>query len=72
MNLQEIKNKIPRGGIKEIAKRCKLSYVTIVEFFNERKKVSPNTETKILSVTAEYLKQYKEARENAINALKYL
>lgn len=72
MNLQEVKNKIPHGGYKEISKRAKVNIVTISNFFNGKKSVSKSTENKILRATAQYLKDLKDEKAQLLTEINNL
>lgn len=72
MTIQQIKNKIPHGGLKEIAKRCKVHYITVISFFDGKKPVSERTRAKILTHTAEYLKELKQQQKKATKILNNL
>ncbi len=62
MDIKLIRKKLPYGGLIEISRRTKIHYVTIVDFFNGRKKFSERLETEILTATAEYLEELKPQR----------
>ena len=72
MNLQEVKNKIPHGGYKEISKRAKVNTITISNFFNGKKSVSKSTENKILRATAQYLKDLKDEKAQLLTEINNL
>lgn len=66
MDIQQIRNQLPLGAVKEIVKRSGINYATVQRFFRgEETKENLN----LMQVTAEYLKEYKEAKANAIQAL---
>jgi hypothetical protein len=66
MNIQEIRNQLPLGAVKEIVNRSGVQYATVQRFFRgEETKENLN----LLRVTAQYLKEYKEAKANAIQEL---
>ncbi|MFB9121561.1 hypothetical protein ACFFUE_10235 [Bergeyella porcorum] len=69
MNIEQLKKKIPHGGMKAIAKRSKIHYITIISFFNGKKTLSERLETKILTATAEYLEDLKKQKNNALERL---
>lgn len=66
MDIQKIKIQLPNGAIKEIAKRSGVHYATAQSFFagNQTKE-----NLNLMQVTAKYLKEYKEAKANAIQEL---
>lgn len=66
MKLQEIKNKVPRGGFKVIAENCGINAVTLSRFFNGRAKVSTDLKVKILNETANYLREIKDKEKLAL------
>lgn len=63
MNIQTLKTKMPHGAFREIASRCGVHYVTICNFFNEKKPVSQKTQNKILSETVKYLQNMKAEKQ---------
>lgn len=66
MNIQEIRNQLPLGAVKEIVTRSGVQYATVQRFFRgEETKENLN----LLRVTAQYLKEYKEAKANAMQEL---
>jgi hypothetical protein len=66
MDIQEIRNQLPLGAVKEIVKRSGINYATVQRFFR-------GAETKenlnLMQVTAQYLKEYKEAKDTAMQEL---
>ena len=72
MNIQTIKTKIPHGGYNEISKRAKVNKITICNFFNGKKSVSPQMETKILKDTAQYLQDLKDQKTELLNQINNL
>lgn len=66
MNIQEIKIQLPSGAIKEIASLSGVHYATVQSFFagNQTKE-----NLKLIRITAQYLKEYKEAKATAIQEL---
>ena len=66
MNIQEIKKGLPIGAMSEISKLSGVQYATVQRFFRgEETKENLN----LMRVTAQYLKEYKEAKANAIQEL---
>ncbi|MDY3319142.1 hypothetical protein PG637_08190 [Riemerella anatipestifer] len=65
MKIEELKKRIPRGGLKKIAKRSKLHYITVIDFFNGKKKLKEETKAELLIVTAKYLKELEAKKEKA-------
>jgi hypothetical protein len=66
MNIQEIRNQLPLGAVKEIVNRSGVQYATVQRFFRgEETKENLN----LIRVTAQYLKEYKEAKAIAIQEL---
>jgi transcriptional regulator with XRE-family HTH domain len=63
-NLSVLKERLPHGAIKEIAKRTKLSSSTISQVLNGHI-VSPK-QIQIISSTCEFLKECQE-RESEVN-----
>lgn len=72
MDIQTIKNKIPRGGYNEISKRAKVHIITICNFFNGKKGISTHTENKILKATAQYLQDLKDQKAELLNQINNL
>lgn len=72
MNIEQLKKKIPHGGMKAIAKRSKTHYITIISFFNGKKSVSKSTENKILRATAQYLKDLKDEKQQLLTEINNL
>lgn len=66
MNIQEIKKQLPAGAIKVISELSGVHYATTQNFFNGKE---TKENLKLIEYTAKYLKQYKEAKANAIQAL---
>jgi uncharacterized protein YbjQ (UPF0145 family) len=66
MNIQEIKKQLPNGALREIAKISGVHYATVQSFLagNETKE-----NLNLMRVTAQYLKEYKEAKANAMQEL---
>ncbi|WP_348824011.1 hypothetical protein [Flavobacterium aestuarii] len=66
MNIQEIKNQLPFGALRDIAKLSGVHYATVQSFLagNETKE-----DLKLMRVTAQYLKEYKEAKTSAMQEL---
>lgn len=66
MNIQEIKKQLPSGAIKEIASLSGVHYATVQSFLagNQTKE-----NLNLMRVTAQYLKEYKEAKATAIQEL---
>lgn len=66
MNIQEIKKQLPTGAVKQIASRSGVNYCTVQRFLSgEETKENLN----LMRVTAQYLKEYKEAKANAMQEL---
>lgn len=64
MNYKDLRNQLPHGAIREIAKRADVTESLISRFFNGKIGKSPK-ETKILNITVQYLKEIKEQRRAA-------
>ena len=66
MDIQEIRNQLPLGAVKEIVRRSGINYGTVQRFFRgEQTKENLN----LMQVTAQYLKEYKEAKASAMQEL---
>lgn len=66
MDIQEVRNQLPLGAVKEIVSRSGVQYATVQRFFRgEETKENLN----LMRVTAQYLKEYKEAKATAIQEL---
>lgn len=66
MDIKEIRNQLPLGAVKEIVKRSGVQYATVQRFFRgEETKENLN----LMQVTAQYLKEYKEAKAHAMQEL---
>jgi hypothetical protein len=66
MDIKEIRNQLPLGAIKEIVNRSGVQYATVQRFFRgEETKENLN----LIRVTAQYLKEYKEAKDTAMKEL---
>lgn len=70
MDLQEIRNQLPHGAIKEIANRVDLTASTITLFFKGKCKTPKAPD--ILNAAAEILIEFKTKEQDAINKLKQL
>lgn len=57
MNIQEIKKQLPTGAGKEIAKISGVNYDTVQRFLRG---IETKENLKLIEVTADYLKEYKE------------
>ena len=66
MDLQKIKSQLPSGGIKTISVNSGVHYATVQAFFNGKK---TKEDLSIMKFTAQYLKEYKEAKASATNEL---
>lgn len=66
MNIQEIKKQLPTGAIKNIAIESGVHYATVQGFFNGKE---TKENVKLIEHTAKYLKEYKEAKANAMQEL---
>lgn len=66
MNIQEIKKQLPNGALRDIAKISGVNYATVQSFLagNQTKE-----NLNLMRVTAQYLKEYKEAKANAMQEL---
>lgn len=66
MNIQEVKKQLPTGALGEIAKLSGVNYSVVQRFFagNETK-----SSLKIIEVTTNYLREYKEAKAIALQEL---
>lgn len=67
MTLQEIKNQLPTGAIKELASRTKLSQTTISQVLNG--KLETRKKAKILQATADLITEYRAKEQEATEAL---
>ncbi len=67
MKLQELKNQLPNGAIREISRRMKISPATISNVLNE--KTGSKKKPEIIKATAEYLKEYKSRENEASEAI---
>lgn len=66
MDIQQIRNQLPIGAVKEIVKISGIHYATVQRFFRgEKTKENIN----LMRVTAEYLKEHKEAEKKALQEL---
>ncbi len=68
MDLQEIKKSLPNGAINEIVKRTGISQATISQVLNGKAK--SRHQTQILQATADYLREYRQKEQKALNELK--
>jgi hypothetical protein len=66
MNIQEIKKGLPIGAMSEISKLSGVNSTTVQRFFNGEK---TKFNIKLLEVTAQFLKNYKEKEANAMQEL---
>jgi hypothetical protein len=66
MDITEIKKQLPTGALRDIAKLSGVHYSAVQRFFagNETKE-----SLKIIDVTADYLKAYKDKRSKATEKL---
>lgn len=66
MDIQEIRSQLPIGAVKQIAIKSGVNYCTVQRFFSgEKTKENLN----LMKVTAEFLKEYKQAESEAIKEL---
>lgn len=63
--------KVPHGAKSEIAKRIGISVVTVIRFFSG-KKVSANTEVKILNELEKVLLEYNKQKQETTERIKEL
>ena len=62
---------VPHGAKSEIAKRIGISVVTVIRFFSG-KKVSANTEVKILNELEKVLLEYNKQKQETTERIKEL
>ena len=67
MNRNEIKKKLPIGGMSQIAKISGINLASIQRFF---KGETTKLDIEIIKATTKYLKEYNEEKEKAIQELK--
>lgn len=72
MKLQDLKSKIPFGGVREIAKRAKVNEIALGQYFSGAKRMSVKKELQLIKITLEYLKELKAEREGLQKELKQL
>lgn len=66
MNIQEIKKGLPIGAMSEISKLSGVNSTTVQRFFNGEK---TKFNIKLLEVTAQFLRKYKEKEAKALQEL---
>lgn len=66
MDIQEIKKQLPIGALSEISKKSSINFATVQRFFKGEK---TKLDIEVMEATTKYLKEYKEAKANAIEEL---
>lgn len=72
MKITDLKPKIPRGGLKQIAKRLQMNETTISQYFNGIRQAGALKELEILKETLKYLKEISEQKEELIKEIESL
>lgn len=72
MKITDLKPKIPRGGLKQIAKRLQMNEVTVGQYFNGIRQAGALKELEILKETLKYLKEISEQKEELIKEIESL
>lgn len=67
MNIKEIREKLPIGGMTEISKLSGINLATVQRFFKGEK---TKLDIQIMEHTTKYLKDYKDKEAKAIQELK--
>lgn len=68
MDLKEVKNQLPHGSIRKIAKAVNVSESTVSKFLSGE--IKSNKESDILQEAANLLIAYKEQKRSATDAIK--
>jgi DNA-binding transcriptional regulator YhcF (GntR family) len=66
MNIQEIKKQLPNGAGRKIAEMANVNYDTVQRFLRG---AETKSDLAIMESTTKFLKEYKEAKANAIQEL---
>ncbi|OWP81639.1 hypothetical protein BWK63_04975 [Flavobacterium covae] len=66
MNIKEVRKQLPNGAGREIAKMSGVNYGTVQRFLRG---AETKENIKLMGFTAEYLKQYKESKNKALEKL---
>lgn len=72
MKITDLKPKIPRGGLKQIAKRLQMNEATIGQYFNGIRKAGALKELEIMKETLKYLKEISDQKEELIKEIENL
>ena len=72
MKITDLKPKIPRGGLKQIAKRLQMNEVTVGQYFNGTRQAGALKELEIMKETLKYLKEISEQKEELIKEIESL
>jgi len=72
MKITDLKPKIPRGGLKQIAKRLQMNETTISQYFNGVRQAGALKELEIMKETLKYLKEISEQKEELIKEIESL
>lgn len=72
MKITDLKPKIPRGGLKQIAKRLQMNEVTISQYFNGIRPAGALKELEIMKETLKYLKEISDKKEELIKEIEGL
>ena len=72
MKITDLKPKIPRGGLKQIAKRLQMNEVTVGQYFNGIRPAGDLKELEILKETLKYLKEISDKKEELIKEMESL
>lgn len=72
MKITDLKPKIPRGGLKQIAKRLQMNETTISQYFNGIRQAGALKELEILKETLKYLKEISDQKEELIKEIESL
>ena len=72
MKITDLKPKIPRGGLKQIAERLQMNETTIGQYFNGIRKAGALKELEIMKETLKYLKEISDQKEELIKEIESL
>ena len=72
MKITDLKPKISRGGLKQIAKRLQMNETTIGQYFNGIRQAGALKELEIMKETLKYLKEISEQKEELIKEMESL
>jgi hypothetical protein len=72
MKITDLKDKIPHGGIVEIAKRAGVHKIALTQYFSGQRRIGTIKELKLIEITLEYLKEIKDKKEELQKKLEEL